>query len=65
MYNAQRKELFALEKEGKAVILAPKDTTDWKRTENNADKIKEMYDEGYSMGKKLIPEMQKYIGAEK
>lgn len=64
MYNAQRKELFRLEEEGKAFIIAPKDTTDWKRTENKADKIKEMYDEGYSMGKKLIPDIKKYIGAE-
>lgn len=65
MYNAQRKELFALEKEGKVFVIAPKDTSDWKRTENKADKIKEMYDEGYSVGKSLIPDMQKYIGAEK
>ena len=65
MYNSQRKELFALEKEGKAFVIAPKDTTDWKRTENRADKIKQMYDEGYSTGKAMIPSIQKYIGAEK
>lgn len=61
MYNDQRKELFRLEKEGKTFVIAPKDTSDWKRTENRADKIKMMYDEGYSTGKSLIPSIKKYM----
>lgn len=61
MYNTQRKELFRLEKDGRAFVIAPKDTSGWKRTENRGDKIKIMYDEGYSMGKSLIPSIKKYM----
>lgn len=64
MYNSQRKELFELEKSGKAFVIAPNDTKNWKRTENNGDKIKEMYDEGYTAGQKLIPSIKKYLGIE-
>lgn len=64
MYNSQRKELFELEKTGKAFVIAPNDTKSWKRTENNGDKIKEMYDEGYTAGQKLIPSIKKYLGIE-
>lgn len=62
MYNSQRDELFSLEKEGKVFVIAPKNTHTWKRTENNPQKIKEMYDEGYNTGKEMIPEIKKYLG---
>ena len=64
MYNAQRAELFELEKEGKVFVVAPDDTTDWKRTENRAEKIKQMYDEGLKKGRELVPYIKKYIEAE-
>ena len=62
MYNSQREELFALEKDGKAFVIAPKDTSGWRRTENDPQKIKEIYDEGYKTGKEMIPSLKKYLG---
>ena len=61
MYNNQRKELFDLEKEGKAFVIAPKNTTGWKRTENKAEKIREMYDEGYETGITYIEQIKNYL----
>ena len=62
IYNSQRKELFSLENEGKAFVIAPKDTRGWRRTENNPQKIKEIYDEGYKIGKEMIPSLKEYLG---
>lgn len=62
MYNSQREELFALEKDGKAFVIAPADTHGWRRTENNPQKIKEIYDEGYKIGKEMIPSLREYLG---
>ena len=61
MYNSQREELFSLEKEGKVFVIAPDDTKDWKRTENNKDKIKEIYDHGYKLGKFLAPKLKEFL----
>ena len=61
MYNNQRKELFELEKEGKAFVIAPKDTTGWRRTENRAEKIRGMYDEGYKAGITYIEQIKNHI----
>lgn len=61
MYNLQREELFKLEKEGKVFIIAPKSTKGWKRTENDRDKIKGMYDEGYEMGMEIIDNLKNYL----
>ncbi len=61
MYNSQRKELFELENEGKAFVIEPYDTSNWKRTENDGAKIRAMYDEGYKTGAALIPQIKKYL----
>lgn len=61
MYNSQRKELFGLENEGKAFVIEPYDTSNWKRTENDGEKIRAMYDEGYKTGAALIPQIKKYL----
>ncbi len=64
MYNSQREELWSLEKQGKAFILSPTDTSSWKRTENNAAMIKSMYDEGYMLAEKQIEKIKNYIGSD-
>ena len=53
-YNNLREKLFELEKEGKAIVIAPDNTDGWKRTERKSEKIKEMYDEGYRKAIKII-----------
>lgn len=61
MYNSQREELFELEKQGKALVIAPEDTKNWKRTENKAEKIREIYDKGYKTGIEYIQKIKDYI----
>jgi len=61
MYNNQRKELFDLEKEGKAFVITPENTKNWKRTENNAEKIRKMYDEGYAAGITYMEQIKNYL----
>ena len=47
-YNKCRNELLKLEIEGKALVIAPESTADWKRTEKRPNAIEKMYNEGVS-----------------
>ena len=47
LYNKQYSELFNLEKSGKIFVVAPKETSGWKRTEKNPEVIKNIYEKGY------------------
>ena len=47
-YNKCRNELLKLEIEGKALVIAPESTADWKRTEKSPNAIEKMYNEGVS-----------------
>ncbi len=62
MYNSQREELFQLEKEGKAFVIAPEDTLGWSRTENNPERLTEIYNKGYEEGKKQAEKLIGYLG---
>lgn len=62
MYNSQREELFQLEKEGKAFVIAPEDTSGWSRTENRPEKLMEIYNKGYEEGKKQAEKLMSYLG---
>ena len=46
-YNACRGRLFRLEREGKVLIIAPKCTRGFSRTERDVEKIKALYQDGY------------------
>lgn len=49
MYNNTHHRLLELEKEGRIILIAPEvDTSEWKRTEKNPEKIQAMYDIGYN-----------------
>ncbi len=61
MYNNQREELFRLEKEGKAFVFAPENTEGWKRTENNPEKIRAMYEEGYKTAMENMEQLKNYL----
>lgn len=61
MYNNQRRELFELEAQGKALVFEPKDTSKWSRTVKDPGIIKAMYDEGYALGIKRMQELMDYI----
>ncbi|MEY8385731.1 patatin family protein [Oscillospiraceae bacterium 38-13] len=51
-YNACREELFALEREGKVLVIAPEDTLGCSRTERNLDTIRALWQEGYFDGRR-------------
>lgn len=62
LYNESHKLLQTYEKEGKAFLILPDETSSWKRTESNPEKIKEMYDAGYKKAKERMSDLKKYIG---
>ena len=60
-YNESHKELLPLEKEGRILLIAPKSTEGWNRTESRAEMIKKMYDSGYSAVMKRKEELFSHI----
>ncbi|MBQ8140427.1 MAG: patatin family protein [Clostridia bacterium] len=61
IYNAQRERLFRLEKEGKVFIIAPKNTKNFKRTESDPEKLKQLYCQGCRCTRAVLPELKKYL----
>lgn len=61
VYNRNHHELLELEKEGKVFLFMPDDTTGWGRTDSKPEKLKMMYDSGYNMAKRRLPELLKYL----
>ena len=49
-YNESRDALFALEREGKALVIAPRDTRGFSRTERDTGKILALWQDGYFAG---------------
>ncbi len=50
-YNRCREELFALEKEGKALVIAPQSTQGFSRMEQDTRKILALWQDGYFAGR--------------
>ncbi|MEG2421910.1 MAG: DUF6363 domain-containing protein, partial [Oscillospiraceae bacterium] len=46
-YNESRERLFALEQEGKVLLLAPHKTEGFSRTEKDLHKIRALWKDGY------------------
>ncbi len=61
MYNKQRAELFDLERQGKAFVICPEDTSDWKRIDNSAEFVKAIYDQGYKQTEKIMNDLKLYL----
>lgn len=59
-YNLSRRRLSELEKDGKAFIIAPENTANWRRTESSPDKLKQMYDGGYRFVKQNLRQIKAY-----
>lgn len=59
-YNACREELFALEREGKVLVIAPEDTLGCSRTERNMDTIRALWQEGYFDGRREIERVREF-----
>lgn len=61
-YNSDRNELFSMADKGDAIVITPKNTTGFKRTERQPEKLQLMYDDGYSAVKAMMPEIKNYLG---
>lgn len=51
-YNASREELFALEREGKVLVIAPDDTLGCSRTERDPEILRALWQKGYFAGRR-------------
>ncbi|WP_455582741.1 patatin-like phospholipase family protein [Dysosmobacter sp.] len=59
-YNQCREELFALEKEGRVLVLAPEDTKGFSRTERDLEKIRRLWQSGYSAGRSITTQLREF-----
>ena len=50
-YNENREALFALEREGRVVVIAPESTEGFSRTERDLEKIRALWQSGYFAGR--------------
>ena len=61
-YNESRDALFALEQEGKALVIAPKSTLGVGRIERDTEKLRLLWAEGYQMTVERMEEIRDYLG---
>ena len=60
-YNADREALFRLEREGKALLLAPEDTRGFSRIERDVDKIRALWQSGYDQATARMEEIRAFL----
>lgn len=59
-YNESRRQLFDLEREGRALILAPACTDGFSRTEKDVNKIRALWQDGYFAGRTAAPAVREF-----
>ena len=59
-YNQCREELFALEREGRVLVIAPADTRGFSRTEHDLEKIQRLWKDGYDQGLARLEEVRAF-----
>ena len=62
-YNDSRAALFALEREGKIMVIAPEDTLGCARTERDLGVIRALWQQGYFMGRKAAGNVRRFWNA--
>ena len=60
-YNADRAELFELERQGKALIFAPLTTEGFSRMERDVTRIKTMWEDGHHQAEKRMDEVLAFL----
>ena len=63
-YNACREALFDLERQGRVLVIAPRDTLGCSRTEKNLDTLRRLWQEGYFDGRREIERVREFWTAE-
>ena len=61
-YNADREELFRLEREGKALLFAPESTQGFSRVETDVEKIRALWQAGLDQGLSRAEEVRAFLG---
>lgn len=61
IYNEAKKELFSLEKEGKALLLAPKSLLGIGRFEKREEPLKRIYEDGYRDTAGRLAEIKEFL----
>ena len=59
-YNESRERLFALEREGRALVIAPESTAGFSRTEKDLGKIRRLWQSGYAAGRKEADRIRRF-----
>lgn len=59
-YNASREELFALEQEGKLIVIAPEDTLGCSRTEKDTEILRGLWQAGYFAGRRYSEQIRSF-----
>ncbi len=59
-YNACREALFDLERQGRALVIAPEDTLGCSRTEKDLDTLRALWQEGYFDGRREIERVREF-----
>ena len=59
-YNQSRRDLFATEGSGKVLILEPESTAGFSRTERDVDKIRALWQSGYSVGHRALDDVRAF-----
>lgn len=60
IYNRSHEQLYQLEREGKAFVIAP-DSIDCKRTEGRPEVIRALYDQGFRTMQAQMPALRDYL----
>ena len=61
VYNAQREQLFELERQGRVLVITPQDTSYFGRMERNPAKILELYKQGLRVTRERLPQIKEYL----
>ena len=59
-YNESREKLFALEREGRVMVITPEDTRGFSRTERDLEKIRKLWQDGYTAGRRNADGIRKF-----
>ena len=61
-YNQNREQMFAMEREGKVLVIAPESTLGVGRIERDTEKLRLLWAEGYQMTVDRMEEIRDYLG---
>ncbi|MCC8122370.1 MAG: patatin family protein [Oscillospiraceae bacterium] len=61
-YNRSREALLALEEEGRAYLIAPKNTQGFSRTERDVEKIRALWQDGYDQTLEQMGAIKDFLG---